>query len=128
MDKKEVINAVLIRGSCIQDGKLRIYNYFKEDHTVKQYSQFLKNEYGEGGFATGLGFFSKFKTFLSTHGAKGIRIYYVALEDDQQVEINVSWVAAVNYITELINSDEYMTYDERLKYSIPIKAVQLSFF
>lgn len=43
------INADLTKGSGVTDGKRRIYEYWQENHSLKDKAKFLKNEYGIGG-------------------------------------------------------------------------------
>lgn len=42
------INADLTKGSGVTDGKRRIYEYWQENHSLKDKAKFLKNEYGIG--------------------------------------------------------------------------------
>ena len=48
------IDAMLAgRGSGVSGGKYRIYTYFKNEHTDKEKADFLRQEYGTGGYGSG---------------------------------------------------------------------------
>ena len=70
---KEIENREILKGSGFAEGKTRIYNYFQENHTEKEYADFLKNEYGVGGWSIDEGF--------CDHNANGIDEYCHYLQD-----------------------------------------------
>lgn len=49
---QEVIDATLISGSGFENGKMRIYEQFQKSFSIKENADFLKNEYGVGGFSS----------------------------------------------------------------------------
>lgn len=102
---EQEIDKVLSRGSGFADGKLRIYKHFNENHNVKQSSEFLKNEYGTGGWGGEL---------YSDHDSKGIRIK----NPKTQEEILLTWDKVSQKISMLISQDKYLTIKEKIKYGL----------
>ena len=51
---EDEINAALSGGSSFSGGKGRIYDFFREPHTPKEQTDFLKKEYGIGGHSHAL--------------------------------------------------------------------------
>ena len=61
---EDEIDKLLTRGSGFDRGKIRIYLYFQEHTNPKERRDFLKKEYGTGGYGTGI--------FNEWHEPKGI--------------------------------------------------------
>ena len=47
---QEDIDAVLVKGNSVANGKYRIYHQFQKQEDKKKNIDFLKREYGTGGF------------------------------------------------------------------------------
>jgi N12 class adenine-specific DNA methylase len=104
LEQKE-IDAELLHGSGVQDGKYRIYDYYTTPRDTKDAVSFLKNEYGIGGHS---------HTFLNgrrgfvDHDAKGLRFRDYGFEN----EITVSWANVHRRLTELIGLNRYLSDEE----------------
>ena len=102
---EDEIDATLVnRGSGISGGKFRIYNYFiaKPAHTPKEKAEFLKNEFGVGGYSHGVS-----GDGWVDHDAKGLR-----LRKGKCPDITISWPNVVKRIDTLIRMNRYMTPEE----------------
>ncbi len=100
---EDEIDRLLTDGSGMEQGKIRIYLYFKEHTDTKERIEFLKNEYGIGGHSGGI--------FDEGHDAKGITFS----RDDilsPLAKVNISWNTAAKRIDSLIKSDRYLTERE----------------
>lgn len=64
ISEDEIDNYFITRGSSVSGGKYRIYQYFSENHDLKEKEKFLKDEFGTGGYYNGI--------YNSWHDAKGI--------------------------------------------------------
>ena len=51
-DSFNPLEALALHGSGFRGGMKRIYVYFMQNHSLKEKSMFLKNEYGIGGFGS----------------------------------------------------------------------------
>ena len=94
----------LCSGSGFENGKYRIWSFCKEDHLVKEISEFLKNEYGNGGHNSALSgdFFSD-----ANYDSKGIRLTKAGCT------VQLSWMEAAKKIRCLIHADCYLTKSEK---------------
>ena len=94
----------LCRGSGFENGKYRVWNFCKENHLVKEISEFLKNEYGNGGPSNALSgdFFSH-----ANYDNKGIRLTKAGCT------VQISWMEAAKKIRCLIHADRYLTQSEK---------------
>lgn len=94
----------LCSGSGFENGKYRIWNFCKKDHLVKEISEFLKNEYGNGGHNSALSgdFFSD-----ANYDGKGIRLTKAGCT------VQLSWMEAAKKIRCLIHADQYLTQSEK---------------
>ena len=102
---EDEIDATLVnRGSGISGGKFRIYNYFvaKPAHTPKEKAEFLKNEFGVGGYSHGVS-----GDGWVDHDAKGLR-----LRKGKCPDITISWPNVVKRIDTLIRMNRYLTPEE----------------
>ena len=88
-------------GSGVENGKQRIYDYFTSEHSQKEKSDFLKNEYGIGGHSHAL---SRATGSDEWHDGKGIR-----LKKDGCYDVQLSWQNAVKQIDDLILQGRYFT-------------------
>lgn len=100
---EDEIDRLLTDGSGMEQGKIRIYLYFKEHTNTNERIEFLKNEYGIGGHSGGI--------FDEGHDAKGITFS----RDDilsPLAKVNISWNTAAKRIDSLIKSNRYLTERE----------------
>ena len=73
---EDEIDHALDRGSGVEGGKGRIYEYFTADHTGKEKAAFLKDEYGTGGHTHAV---SGASGSYEDHSAKGITLKKAAV-------------------------------------------------
>mgnify|MGYP001112612293 CR=1 FL=1 len=103
---QEIIDAVLTRGSNVEEGKFRIYEQFQKSLSAKENVDFLKKEYGWGGSypaITGTGIDEQ-------HDGKGITLQRGFGEHDPR--INLKWDKVEKRIAELIRLDRYLNPKE----------------
>ena len=99
------IAEAMSHGSSFASGKARIYDYFTQSHTPKEYADFLKKEYGIGGRSPAL---SSATHSSEDHDGKGLHYKKRGCP-----EIHLSWPQVVNQIQELIRLDRYLTPAEK---------------
>ena len=97
---KDEIDENLRKGSGFSDGKKRIYDFFREEHTLKEKADFLKNEYGIGGSSHAL---SGAMGSGEWHDANGIKYSKGNAE-----EIKLSWSDVAKRINDLIKENKYI--------------------
>lgn len=102
---QEDIDSVLQSGSNVQEGKFRIYRQFSKNETPKENENFLKNEYGIGGFPV-IG-----SDIYEQHNSTGITI-----TKSHNSTIHLSWQQAAKRIGQLINADRYLNSKEKAQY------------
>lgn len=97
-DIKIIEEREILKGSGFENGKTRIYNFFNETHTEKEYVDFLKKEYGLGGWSIDEGYCG--------HNASGIDIKF-----DKAIgkcsALHIGWPMAVKKIKDLIDKGKY---------------------
>lgn len=103
---EDEIDATLTRGSSVEGGKGRIYEYFTGAHNSKEKADFLKNEYGISGSSHAV----SGQGWIESSG-KGIRLQK---PDCADVELNWSKVAAK--FESIIRNGRYFTPEEKAKY------------
>ena len=101
---EDEIDETLRGGSGISDGKKRIYNFFKKNHTTGEQANFLKEEYGTGGHSHAL---SGARGSNEWHDAKGMK-----LEKENCGDIFLNWNQAAKRIQTLIESGRYIEKEE----------------
>lgn len=108
-EKEELIKHELKRGSGFERGKMRICHEYAKNPTVGEYAEFLKHEYGTGGYGCG--------EYSAWHDAKGIRLDF---RDETTrkvlIRVNLKWNEVANYIADLIDDDEYLTAEEKIEF------------
>ncbi|HCR3586014.1 TPA: hypothetical protein ON607_002967, partial [Enterococcus faecium] len=97
---KDEIDENLRKGSGFSDGKKRIYDFFRKEHTLKEKADFLKNEYGIGGSSHAL---SGAMGSGEWHDAKGIKYSKGNAE-----EVKLSWSDVAKRINDLIKENKYI--------------------
>lgn len=101
---QDEVDRVFCEGGNVQDGKFRIYSYFIQDHTAKEKADFLKHEYGTGGFGrTG---------FNEWHDSKGIAY---SRENNRMPydKVILPWSKVAKRVDELISLDRYLSEKEK---------------
>lgn len=102
------IDAVLVSGSGIENGKSRIYQFFAEKHSSAEKIAFLKDEYGTGSrspvvFELGL---------KENHDGNGIEIVRGSWLNPS-AKATLSWHQVEKRINELIRADRYLNDAEK---------------
>ena len=100
---EDEIDENLRSGSGISGGKKRIADFFRENHTLSEQAEFLKNEYGTGGRTHAL---SGNMESSEWHDAKGI-----GLKKGNSPEVMLSWSQVAVRIKDLIKNDRYENKD-----------------
>ena len=103
---QEIIDAVLTRGSNVEESKFRIYEQFQKSLSAKENVVFLKDEYGWGG---------SYPVIVGTgideqHDGKGITLTKKGAE--QAPSITLNWNRVEKRIAELIRMDRYLNSKE----------------
>lgn len=103
--REKEIKEDLLRGSGFQEGKFRIYYFFKNNGSSKDRISFLKDEYGVGGHSA----FGENK-YTQMHDAKGLRFY------SDNDDVLLPWKNVVERLDFLIASNDYLNSEEQEKY------------
>ena len=108
------IDYILVSGSGIERGKLRIFEHFQLGETAEENVRFLKNEYGIGGRnyaipGTGL---------WEDHDSKGITIK----NGPGGASVTLRWPKVEKRIRELIAADRYLSKTEKAAYPSYLQA------
>ena len=102
--EEKAIYAALMKGSGFQDGKFRIEEFCKENHSINEFAKMLKEEYGTGGHSG-----NEFYAFAN-HNSKGIEIILNRKYDNEEGrKIYLSWKEVAERISELVSKGEYIT-------------------
>lgn len=91
--------ATLSRGSGIDKGKERITKFFKENHTLQEKANFLKDEYGIGGSSHAV---SEAMGSDEWHDAKGLKLQKKDCND-----VLLTWSSVAKHIDELLSKNLY---------------------
>ena len=92
--------ATLSRGSGIDKGKERITKFFKENHTLQEKANFLKDEYGIGGSSHAV---SGAMGSDEWHDAKGLKLQKKDCRD-----VFLTWSSVAKHIDELLSKNLYL--------------------
>ena len=106
---EDEIDRALDRGSGVEGGKGRIYEYFTADHTGKEKAAFLKDEYGTGGHTHAV---SGASGSYEDHSAKGI-----TLKKAGCANVELSWTKVAARIDSLIQKDRFLSPREKERYA-----------
>lgn len=100
----EEINELLKKGSGFENGKERIYSFFKEHYNTQERAEFLAKEYGIGGeYANGINEFHS-----------GIGITYSKGDTYRPSSVmRLTWTDVSKRIDNLIQKDEYLDVEEK---------------
>ena len=92
--------ATLSRGSGIDKGKERITKFFKENHTLQEKANFLKDEYGIGGSSHAV---SGAMGSDEWHDARGLK-----LQKKDCSDVFLTWSSVAKHIDELLSKNLYL--------------------
>ena len=106
---EDEIDHALDRGSGVEGGNGRIYEYFTADHTGKEKAAFLKDEYGTGGHTHAV---SGASGSYEDHSAKGI-----TLKKAGCANVELSWTKVAARIDSLIQKDRFLSPREKERYA-----------
>ena len=106
---EDEIDHALDRGSGVEGGKGRIYEYFTADHTGKEKAAFLKDEYGIGGRSHAV---SGASHSDESHGSRGI-----VLKKAGCANVELSWTKVAARIDSLIQKDRFLSPREKERYA-----------
>lgn len=90
----------LSRGSGVDRGKERITKFFKENHTLQEKANFLKDEYGIGGRSHAV---SGAMGSDEWHDAKGLK-----LQKNNCNDVFLTWSSVAKHIEELLSKNLYL--------------------
>ena len=94
----------LSRGSGVDRGKERITKFFKENHTLQEKANLLKDEYGIGGHSHAV---SGAMGSDEWHDAKGLK-----LQKNDCNDVFLTWTSVVKHIDELFSKNLYLEEKE----------------
>ena len=106
---EDEIDHALDRGSGVEGGKGRIYEYFTADHTGKEKAAFLKDEYGIGGRSHAV---SGASHSDESHDSRGI-----VLKKAGCANAELSWTKVAARIDALIQKDRFLSPREKERYA-----------
>ena len=106
---EDEIDHALDRGSGVEGGKSRIYEYFTADHTGKEKAAFLKDEYGIGGRSHAV---SGASHSDESHDSRGI-----TLKKADCANVELSWTKVAARIDSLIQKDRFLSPREKERYA-----------
>ena len=106
---EDEIDHALDRGSGVEGGKGRIYEYFTADHTGKEKAAFLKDEYGIGGRSHAV---SGASYSGENHDSRGI-----TLKKADCANVELSWTKVAARIDSLIQKDRFLSPREKERYA-----------
>ena len=104
---QEDIDAVLMGGSHVSEGKFRIYAQYLKQEPAAENVKFLKNEYGTGGaYPAVIG-----REISEDHDSKGIRLRLGSIIHPD-ADLLLSWPKVEKRIKELIRDGRYLNSAE----------------
>jgi len=118
---QEDIDAVLLRGSGISEGKYRIYEQFMKKESAAENVKMLKDEYGWGGAYPAAR--NGGRELDEGHDGKGILIGAGPI-GNPDASVLLSWKKVEKRIGELIAADRYLNAAERSAYPAYRKGVE----
>lgn len=102
---RDIEKETILRGSGFANGKKRICDFFKTESNNDKRAEFLKNEYGVGGWSTDFG--------IVDHNAGGIDFKYdekyraAHMKEQGGLLVHTGWPMVAKRIDALIKSGEY---------------------
>ena len=105
-EQELLIERSLKYGSGFQHGKYRIFDKYNENPTAKAFADFLKREYGIGGWGGD----------NEEHSGKGIHLSHCDENGKTLVEAFLKWPEVAMRIADHIDDDNYLTEQEKAGY------------
>ena len=102
--KFDVIKTFATKGSFFQNGKQRIRDFFLANVDTAKRITFLKKEYGQGGFGSGIR--NPYTIHSADYGPKGCIVWWVNGRGDN-IETIIPWKSMEKKISELISEGNY---------------------
>ena len=103
---EDELDRLILRGSGVSQGKLRIYSYFMQGHNASECVRFLRDEYGIGGLS--------YTGFDEWHDGKGIKL---SREDDfsqgDYDTVRLSWNQVEKRIRGFVQNGRYLNEKEQ---------------
>ncbi len=115
---QEDIDAVLVKGNSVENGKYRIYRQFQKQEDKKKNIDFLKREYGTGGFFVD---FSDGTEGYVWYSGKGISIDRGGISTEH--DLVLSWSKAEKRLRELVKDNRYLNAKEKDHYTDYLESV-----
>ena len=115
---QEDIDAVLVKGNSVANGKYRIYHQFQKQEDKKKNIDFLKREYGTGGFFVD---FSDGTEGYVWYSGKGISIDRDGISTEH--DLVLSWSKAEKRLRELVKDNRYLNPKEKDHYADYLESV-----
>ena len=109
---QDEIDAVLKRGGITAGGRNRIFEYFQENHDIKEAADFLKNEYGTGGCSPGIPGVDQSD---ESHDAKGLKLEKGKI-GNPEIGVLLKWNKVAERIQYLIHINDFLSPEELEKY------------
>lgn len=97
---EDEVLATISRGSGVDKGKEQIIKFFKENHTLQEKANFLKDEYGIGGGSHAV---SGERGSGEWHDAKGLK-----LQKNHCNDVFLTWSNVAKHIDELLSKNLYL--------------------
>ena len=115
---QEDIDAVLVKGNSVANGKYRIYHQFQKQEDKKSNIEFLKREYGTGGFFVD---FSDGTEGYVWYSGKGISIDRDGISTEH--DLVLSWTKIEKRLRELVKDNRYLNAKEKDHYADYLESV-----
>lgn len=115
---QEDIDAVLVKGNSVEHGKYRIYHQFQKQEDKKSNIEFLKKEYGTGGFFVD---FSDGTEGYAWYAGKGISIDRDGISTGH--DLVLSWAKIEKRLRELIKDNRYLNPKEKDHYADYLESI-----
>jgi N12 class adenine-specific DNA methylase/primase-polymerase (primpol)-like protein len=109
--EEQMIERQLKGGSGFQHGKFRIFDKYNENPSTNAFADFLKKEYGIGGYG-------RWDGDNQTHNAKGIKMSLRGEQGETLEEKFLKWPEVAVRIADLIDDDNYLTEQEKKNYIV----------
>ena len=107
MSKEEYfyMNTLLKRGSGVEEGKNRIYEYFISHPSNSDRANFLNKEYGTGG---GTVIFPDNTRGMEMHSSKGFEL---SIDRNDKSNVLYTWANVADYVGKMIDNSMYYPKD-----------------
>ncbi len=103
----DFMNDLVNYGSLSVNGKQRIFNFFSENHSMSEKVDFLKEEYGIGGFSGRQNKENYIHSFSTICYAKGKQLECSYVENGVEHEVFLTWKDMCKAIASAIANGTY---------------------